>query len=150
MRLASYGAAVVNINSKSAARKKVREAQMKANEARLEREHHNVDDAASFLVELGRLGAVDEWEQGRIVEIRAEGSGGGTNTAGCRRAAKLSLRSRSWPVSKSGGPPRRPVLAAARLYRQSRRRPPRNHRHRLRLPRRNTEHADWMPSPIIQ
>jgi hypothetical protein len=64
---------VVNINSKSAARKKVREAQMKANEARLERERRNVDDAASFLVELARLGAVDEWEQGRIVEIRAEG-----------------------------------------------------------------------------
>jgi hypothetical protein len=64
---------VVNINSKSAARKKVREAQMKANEAHLERERHNVDDAASFLVELGRLAAVDEWEQGRIVEIRAEG-----------------------------------------------------------------------------
>src|ERR1700730_7221340 len=46
---------------------------MKANEARLERERHNVDDAASFLVELGRLAAVDEWEQGRILEIRAEG-----------------------------------------------------------------------------
>ena len=46
---------------------------MKANEARLERERHNVDDAASFLVELGRLAAVDQWEQGRIIEIRAEG-----------------------------------------------------------------------------
>jgi hypothetical protein len=64
---------MVNINSKSAARKKVRKAQLKANEARLERERHNVDDAASFLVELGRLAAVDEWEQGRILEIRAEG-----------------------------------------------------------------------------
>lgn len=64
---------MVNINSKSEARKKVREAQMKANEARLERERQNVDDAASFLVELGRLAAVDEWEQGRILEIRAEG-----------------------------------------------------------------------------
>jgi hypothetical protein len=64
---------MVNINSKTEARKKVREAQMKANEARLERERHNVDDAASFLVELARLGAVDEWEQGRIQEIRAEG-----------------------------------------------------------------------------
>jgi hypothetical protein len=39
----------------------------------LERERQNVDDAASFLVELGRLAAVDEWEQGRRVEIRAEG-----------------------------------------------------------------------------
>jgi hypothetical protein len=62
-----------NINSKAAARKRVREAQAKANETRLERERHNVDDAASFLVELGRLAAVDEWEQGRVLEIRAEG-----------------------------------------------------------------------------
>lgn len=61
-----------NINSKAAARKKVRESQARANEARLERERHNVDDAASFLVELGRLAAVDEWEQGRIAEVRAE------------------------------------------------------------------------------
>jgi hypothetical protein len=70
---ASYGSYVVNINSKSAARKRVREAQHKANEARLERERQNVDDAASFLVELGRLVAVDEWERNRIHEIRAEG-----------------------------------------------------------------------------
>ena len=64
---------MANINSKTEARKRVREARAKANEARLERERENVDDAASFLVELGRLAAVDEWEQGRIVEIRAEG-----------------------------------------------------------------------------
>ena len=49
------------------------QAQARTNEARLERERRNVDDAASFLVELGRLATVDEWEQGRIVEIRAEG-----------------------------------------------------------------------------
>lgn len=71
---ATCGSAMVNINSKSAARKRVREAQIKANEARLERERQNVDDAASFLVELGRLAAVDEWEQNRILEIRAEGT----------------------------------------------------------------------------
>ena len=64
---------MANINSKTEARKKVREAQAKANEARQERELHNVDDAASFLVELGRLAAVDEWERGRVIEIRAEG-----------------------------------------------------------------------------
>ena len=64
---------MVNINSKSAARKRVREAQARAIEDRLERERQNVDDAASFLVELGRLAAVDEWEQGRLIEIRAEG-----------------------------------------------------------------------------
>src|SRR5271156_3178785 len=64
---------MANINSKNAARKKVREAQARANEARQERERLNVDDAASFLVELGRLAAVDEWEQGRVAEIHAEG-----------------------------------------------------------------------------
>jgi hypothetical protein len=64
---------VANINSKTEARKRVREAQAKVNETRLQRERENVDDAASFLVELGRLAAVDEWEQGRVVEIRAEG-----------------------------------------------------------------------------
>jgi hypothetical protein len=64
---------MTNISSKTEARKKVREAQAKANEARQEGERHNVDDAASFLVELGRLAAVDEWEQGRVAEIRAEG-----------------------------------------------------------------------------
>ena len=64
---------MANINSKTEARKKVREAQARANEARLQRERENVDDAASFLVELGRLAAVDEWERGRVVEIRAEG-----------------------------------------------------------------------------
>lgn len=71
---APYGSAMANVNSKTAARKKVREAQARANEARLQRERENVDDAASFLVELGRLTAVDEWEQSRIGEIRAEGN----------------------------------------------------------------------------
>jgi hypothetical protein len=64
---------MVNINSKTQARKRVREAQIKANKARIERERQNVDDAASFLVELGRLAAVDEWQQNRILEVRAEG-----------------------------------------------------------------------------
>ena len=64
---------MANINSKTEARKKVREAQARVIEARLGRERQNVDDAASFLVELGRLAAVDEWEQGRVLEIRAEG-----------------------------------------------------------------------------
>jgi hypothetical protein len=64
---------MANISSKTEARKKVRESQARATEARLQRERQNVDDAASFLVELGRLAAVDDWEQGRVLEIRAEG-----------------------------------------------------------------------------
>lgn len=61
-----------NINSISQAHKLVREAQSKANEARVERERQNIDDAAAFLVEQGRVTAVDEWEQNRIEEVRAE------------------------------------------------------------------------------
>lgn len=38
----------------------------------MECERQNVDDAASLLVELGRLAAVEEWEATRILEIRAE------------------------------------------------------------------------------
>lgn len=47
-------------------------AKARANEARQERERLNVEDAASFLVEVARLAAVDEWEQKRLAEIRAE------------------------------------------------------------------------------
>jgi hypothetical protein len=65
---------MVNINSKIEARKRVREAQVKANETRVERQSKNVDDAASLLVELGRLAAVDEWEDNRVQEVRAEGA----------------------------------------------------------------------------
>lgn len=64
---------MANIKSKTEARKKVREAQARTHEARLERERQNVDDAASCPVELGRLAAVDQWEQGHVVEIHAEG-----------------------------------------------------------------------------
>jgi hypothetical protein len=63
---------MANINSKNEARKKVREARARVNEARQVRERLNVDDAASFLVESGRLAAVDEWEQGRVAEIHVE------------------------------------------------------------------------------
>lgn len=63
----------MNINSKSEARKRVREAQIKANEARAERERQNIEDTATLLVELGRLSGVDQWEQNRVLEIRAEG-----------------------------------------------------------------------------
>ncbi len=93
----SYGSA----NSKAAARKRVREAQARANEARLERERQNVDDAASFLIELGRLAAADEWGQGRVVEIHAEGGAAASRTPagigvrfGCSRARSSAVASR--------------------------------------------------------
>lgn len=86
---------MVNVNSKTQARKRVREAQIVAKEAHVEREHHNVDHAASFLVEQSRLAAIDEWEHNRVQEVRAEaerrrhehrqaGAAGGGTDAGAR------------------------------------------------------------------
>jgi hypothetical protein len=73
---------MANINSKTEARKKVREAQAKATEARQERERLNVDDAASFLVELaGWL----PWTSGRRSawpRFAPRASGGVTSAAG--------------------------------------------------------------------
>jgi hypothetical protein len=68
---------MVNINSKSAACKRVREAQLRANEARVERARQNVDGTASFLVELGRLAAVEQWEElasSRFGQRRSDGA----------------------------------------------------------------------------
>ena len=64
---------MVNINSKAQERKRVREAQIKANEARIERERQNVDDAASFLVELGPPGG----RRRVAAESRPRGARGG-------------------------------------------------------------------------
>lgn len=64
---------MANINSKSQARRRVREAQSRANEARARRECQNVEDTATLLVARGRLAAIDGWEAERIAQIRAEG-----------------------------------------------------------------------------
>jgi hypothetical protein len=63
---------MVNVSSKAEALKRVRQAQAAANEARAERERENIDDAASLVVEHDRLKSVDQWEDKRIGEIRAE------------------------------------------------------------------------------
>jgi hypothetical protein len=64
---------MANITSKSQARRKVREAQACANEARARRECQNVEDTATLLVARGRLATIDEWEAERIAQVRAEG-----------------------------------------------------------------------------
>ena len=65
---------MANISSKSQARRKVREAQARANEERAQRERDNVDDAATIMVERGRILGVDAWEAERrdIVQAEAE------------------------------------------------------------------------------
>ena len=63
---------MVNISSKAEARKRIREAQNKANGERAARERQTADDTATLVVALDRLKAVDQWEQNRIAEVRAE------------------------------------------------------------------------------
>ena len=64
---------MVNIKSKSQARRAVREAQTRANQARVQRERQNVEDTAVLLLAQGRLGGITDWEAERIEQIRAEG-----------------------------------------------------------------------------
>ena len=58
-----------SIQSKSQARKMVREAQARANEERAQRDRANVDDMATFLVARTRLAGVDEWQAERVAQI---------------------------------------------------------------------------------
>ena len=63
---------MVNIQSKSQARKMVREAQARAYEERAQRDRDNVDNMATFLVARTRLAGVDEWQAERVAQIGLE------------------------------------------------------------------------------
>ncbi|HME48100.1 hypothetical protein [Mycobacterium sp.] len=62
----------MNTQSMAAARRKVREAQVKAQEERARRERHNLEDMATFLVARTRLASVDVWEAERVSQVGAE------------------------------------------------------------------------------
>jgi hypothetical protein len=69
--VATYGADMAGRNtSKVEARRRVREAQIRANEARAQREKANVDDAATLVVAVGKVGEVDAWETERLAQAR--------------------------------------------------------------------------------
>lgn len=69
--------------SKMEARRRAREALARINEARAQRERANVDDAATFMVAVGKLTDVDAWESERLAvvreHVRAEASRRRTN-----------------------------------------------------------------------
>jgi hypothetical protein len=70
-RVATYGADMAGRNtSKVEARRRVREAQIRANEARAQREKANVDDAATLVVAVGKVSEVDAWETERLAQAR--------------------------------------------------------------------------------
>lgn len=62
----------MEVKSMAQARRKIKEAQAKANAERVKRERDNVEDAAVVMVELGKVGAVDTWEAEQLREVRVE------------------------------------------------------------------------------
>ena len=69
--VATHGADMAGSNtSKVEARRRVREAQARANEARAQRERANVDDAATLVVAVGKVSEVDAWETERLAQAR--------------------------------------------------------------------------------
>ncbi|ANW65111.1 hypothetical protein BCA37_17280 [Mycobacterium sp. djl-10] len=58
--------------SKVEARRRAREATRRANEDRAARDKANIDDAADFLVAVGRLAEVETWKNGRLAQLRAQ------------------------------------------------------------------------------
>ena len=98
-RFATYGAAMVTNTSRVEARRRVREAQARANEARAQRERANVEDAATFMVAAARVSEVDAWESERLAQVReqvrAEANkrrGGLSRGGGCRGGADAASR----------------------------------------------------------
>ena len=68
--VATYGAGMAGNTSKVEARRRVREAQARANETRAQRERANVDDAATLVVAVGKVSEVDAWETERLAQAR--------------------------------------------------------------------------------
>lgn len=55
--------------SKLEARRRVREAQARANEARAQRERANIEDMTTAIVEVSKIGEADAWESQRLAAV---------------------------------------------------------------------------------
>jgi hypothetical protein len=58
--------------SKVQARKRAQEATRRANEARAARDKANIDDAADFLVAVGKITEVESWKKERLAQLREQ------------------------------------------------------------------------------
>jgi bacillopeptidase F (M6 metalloprotease family) len=97
--VATYGAGMAGNNSKVEARRRVREAQARANEARAQRERANVDDAATFIVAVGKVTEVDAWESERLAVVREHvGAEASRRRADCRAEAGVASRGMTTPA----------------------------------------------------
>ena len=56
--------------SKTEARRRAREATRRANEDRAARDKANIEDAANYLVAVGRIAEVEAWKKDRLAQLR--------------------------------------------------------------------------------
>ncbi|KWX19575.1 hypothetical protein AFM11_35155 [Mycolicibacterium wolinskyi] len=63
---------MAKIESRSDVRRKVREAQTRAQQERLKRESDNREDMVAFLLAEQKLQAVDDWETEHVAQVRGE------------------------------------------------------------------------------
>jgi hypothetical protein len=87
----SQGAAFANIQS-TEARKRVRDAQDKAQEEHAQREKGNVEVMATFLVSWARLAGVEAWETERVAQVVAEAARRRDEHRGSGAAALARIR----------------------------------------------------------
>lgn len=90
---------MADYNSKTMARKRVREAQQKVRDARELRERANIEDMATFLVSRTRLAGVDAWEADRVAQVSAEASRRRDEHRAAAAAAVARIRARGETIS---------------------------------------------------
>jgi len=89
----------VNIQSRTAARKRVRESQARAQEDRARRERENLEDMATFLVRRNRTAAVDDWQAERVAQVAAEAARRRDEHRRAAAAALARIRARGETIS---------------------------------------------------
>lgn len=95
----SYGPAMANIQSRAAARKRVRESQARAQEERARRERENLEDMATFLVSRNRIATVDDWQAERVAQAAAEAARRRDEHRRAAAAALARIRARGETIS---------------------------------------------------
>ncbi|SKK91591.1 Uncharacterised protein [Mycobacteroides abscessus subsp. massiliense] len=119
---ASYGPAMSEkIESKSDVRRKVREAQTRAQQERIQREAANREDMVAFLLAEQKLEAVDDWERERRAQVHgdAEQRRHEQRVAGAKALARMQERGETIrDIACLGDVPEKKVRSYLKLVKQ--------------------------------
>ncbi|MGV0740206.1 hypothetical protein ABQF35_28230 [Mycobacterium syngnathidarum] len=109
------------IESKSDVRRKVREAQTRAQQERIQREAANREDMVAFLLAEQKLEAVDEWERERRAQVHgdAEQRRHEQRIAGAKALARMQERGETIrDIASLGDVPEKKVRSYLKLVKQ--------------------------------